>query len=80
MILISGATGNVGKELVGHLLAKDERIRVLVRDKHKAALRGDRVEMAVGDLDRPDTLQVAHICSLVPRACRGFPGGLKHHP
>lgn len=59
MILISGATGNVGKELVGFLLAKDERIRVLVRDKQKAAMRGDRVETAVGDLDRPDTLAVA---------------------
>ena len=59
MILISGATGNVGKELVGFLLAKDERIRVLVRDKQKAAMRGDRVETTVGDLDRPATLAVA---------------------
>ncbi len=56
MILVSGATGNVGKELVGFLLDKSAKIRVLVRDPKKAAHWGNRVEIVVGDLDQPETL------------------------
>lgn len=56
MILVSGATGNVGKELVGFLLDKGVKVRVLVRDSQKAARWGNRVEIAVGDLDQPETL------------------------
>jgi uncharacterized protein YbjT (DUF2867 family) len=56
MILISGATGNVGKELVELLVDKGEQIRVLVRDDRKVAHLGNRVEVVIGDLDKPDTL------------------------
>lgn len=56
MILLSGATGNVGKHLVELLLAKGVKFRVLVRDSNKLAHLGDRVEIAVGDLDKPETL------------------------
>lgn len=59
MILISGATGNVGKELVEQLLDRGERIRVLVRDERKVAHLGNQVERAVGDLDKPETLSAA---------------------
>lgn len=59
MILISGATGNVGKELVQQLLDKGERIRVLIRDERKVAHLGNQVERAVGDLDQPETLAAA---------------------
>jgi len=59
MILISGATGNVGKELVKQLLDKSAQIRVLIRDERKAADFDHRVEVAVGDLDKPDTLATA---------------------
>ena len=56
MILISGATGNVGKELVRFLLDKGAKVRVLVRDPKKVSHWGNRVEVAVGDLDQPVTL------------------------
>lgn len=56
MILVTGATGNVGKELVRQLLDKDAQVRVFVRDKRKAANLGDQVELVLGDLDKPETL------------------------
>jgi uncharacterized protein YbjT (DUF2867 family) len=59
MILITGATGNVGKELVRLLLDKGAQVRVLVRDERKVSHLGGRVEVAVGDLDRPNTLAAA---------------------
>ncbi len=59
MILVTGATGNVGKELVRQLLEMKEAVRVFVRDERKVAYLGDRVEHAVGDLDKPETLQAA---------------------
>ena len=59
MILISGATGNVGKELVPQLLDKGAQIRVLIRDERKAAAFDNRVEVVVGNLDKPETLAAA---------------------
>lgn len=59
MILVTGATGHVGAELVEQLLDKGEHIRFFTRDAHRAAHLGDRVEVAVGDLDQPDTLDAA---------------------
>ncbi|HJS19999.1 MAG TPA: SDR family oxidoreductase [Anaerolineales bacterium] len=56
MILVSGASGNVGKELIPNLLKKGARVRVLVRDPGKSASLGNQVEVAIGDLDQPETL------------------------
>ena len=44
MILVTGATGNVGKFLIPQLLAKGAPVRILVRDKSKVAQLGDRDE------------------------------------
>lgn len=50
-VLVTGATGNVGAEVVRHLLARGIRPRALVRDLDRArALLGDGAELAVGDL------------------------------
>jgi uncharacterized protein YbjT (DUF2867 family) len=59
MILVTGATGNVGKFLIPQLLAKGAPVRILVRDKSKVAHLGERVECVIGDLDRPETLRPA---------------------
>lgn len=59
MILISGATGHVGKHLVGQLLDKGVAIRVLVRDEKKVADLPNQVERAIGDLNKPETLVAA---------------------
>jgi uncharacterized protein YbjT (DUF2867 family) len=56
MILITGATGHVGRELVPQLLQAGHPVRVLVRDPRKVAALDPSVQRAVGDLDRPETL------------------------
>lgn len=59
-VLVTGATGTVGSGLVQALRAKDVHVRALVRDAGKAAgLRAHGVEVALGDLDRPETLEPA---------------------
>ena len=60
MILITGATGNNGRELVRQLVAAEQRVRALVRNPAKAAdLKGTNVELAVGDFDQPETFDAA---------------------
>lgn len=58
MILVTGATGNVGGEVVRALVAAGEEVRALVRDPAEDALPGG-VEAAAGDLNRADTLSGA---------------------
>jgi uncharacterized protein YbjT (DUF2867 family) len=59
MILISGSTGHVGKDLVPLLLEQGQQVRVLVRDPGKLPEWKDRVEVAIGDLDKPESLASA---------------------
>ena len=56
MILITGATGNIGTELIPLLRESGQSLRVLVRDERKVAHLDACVERAVGDLDKPETL------------------------
>jgi (4-alkanoyl-5-oxo-2,5-dihydrofuran-3-yl)methyl phosphate reductase len=56
MILITGATGNIGKELVPLLCENSWPIRLLVRDEKKVAHLDPRIERTVGDLNDPETL------------------------
>jgi predicted dehydrogenase/nucleoside-diphosphate-sugar epimerase len=53
-ILVLGATGFIGQELVRHLIAAGHPVRVLVRDPGRlpADLKRLQVDMAVGDLSR----------------------------
>ncbi|HBG50518.1 MAG TPA: nucleoside-diphosphate sugar epimerase, partial [Gammaproteobacteria bacterium] len=60
MILVVGATGNIGNEVVRLLRAKGVATRVLVRDKAKAtSMFGEDVEVVEGDLRDPASLPVA---------------------
>lgn len=59
MILVTGATGTVGAELVPRLLAAGQAVRVLTRDPAKTAHLGNEVQVATGDLDKPETLAAA---------------------
>ena len=55
MIVVTGASGNVGGELV-ELLAREQRpVRALVRDRDSMAGRAG-VDVVAGDLNRPETL------------------------
>src|SRR5262245_26606267 len=59
MILVTGATGTVGRELVPQLLGAGQNVRVLVHDPAKAARFGGDVDEVLGDLDSPETLEPA---------------------
>ena len=61
MILVTGATGNVGSEVVARLLASETKVRVLTRDAAKAARFGDQVEVARGDLGDAESVARAVI-------------------
>jgi uncharacterized protein YbjT (DUF2867 family) len=56
MIVVAGATGNVGRELVGQLVAMNQPVRALVRDPAKAPAGAAAV---AGDLTDPSTLRPA---------------------
>ncbi len=59
-ILVTGATGNVGSSLIPNLTNLGADVRALVRDESKAqGLKDAGVEVVVGDLDKPDTLDAA---------------------
>jgi len=58
MILVTGGTGNVGRELVDRLLAAGQAVRATSRDPSRARLpRG--VGVVAADLMRPESLPVA---------------------
>jgi uncharacterized protein YbjT (DUF2867 family) len=57
MILVTGATGNIGGPLVQMLLASKQQVRVLTRDRARVTASG--VEIVVGDLEQPATLAPA---------------------
>ena len=61
MILITGATGYIGRHLVARLAQNGERPRCLVRDVKRAAqiLPADGVEFVQGDTTRADALAAA---------------------
>ncbi|MEU9863079.1 NAD(P)H-binding protein [Streptomyces sp. NPDC047971] len=59
-VLVSGATGTVGRQVVAELLARGHAVRALTRDAAKArAVLPEPVEIAVGDLTDPDSLAPA---------------------
>ncbi|MFI6603902.1 NAD(P)H-binding protein [Nonomuraea sp. NPDC050536] len=59
MILITGATGHVGSELVRQLDEGGQPVRVLVRDPARVARLPAHIERVVGDLADPQTLAAA---------------------
>lgn len=61
LILVTGATGYVGGRLVPRLLEAGYRVRCLVRDPARLQGRAwlDRVELAQGDMLRPESLAAA---------------------
>jgi uncharacterized protein YbjT (DUF2867 family) len=58
MILVTGATGNVGTEVVTALAAREADVRALARDPGRVAPPAG-VEVVAGDLEQPDSLTSA---------------------
>jgi uncharacterized protein YbjT (DUF2867 family) len=63
MILVTGASGYVGNNLVRRLIQAEKPVRAMVRSRAKAEARladvRDRVEIVTGDVTRRDTLAPA---------------------
>ena len=58
-ILVTGATGSIGSEVVRALQERDSRIRVLVRNPAHVAHLPDSIERVQGDLADPQTIEAA---------------------
>ncbi|HEY9683092.1 MAG TPA: SDR family oxidoreductase [Oculatellaceae cyanobacterium] len=56
MILVTGATGNIGSEVVKQLVAKGKKVRVVSRDAAKLAGIPAGVEKVVGEISDASTL------------------------
>ena len=59
MLLLTGATGQVGSALLGRLLAEGEIVRCLVRDPRRLGPQRVRVQIALGDLADPPSFRNA---------------------
>ena len=60
MILVTGATGTVGTDLVKALTSRGEHVRAMVRDSEKAvSTLGHGVEIVEGDFGNPETFDAA---------------------
>ena len=59
MILLTGATGNVGSALLRRLTAEGTPVRALVRDQRRLGDQRVRVQIALGDLADPPTFRNA---------------------
>jgi uncharacterized protein YbjT (DUF2867 family) len=57
-ILVIGASGNVGRQVVRQLVPTGAAVRALVRDPESADLPAE-VDVMAGDLTRPDTVDAA---------------------
>jgi (4-alkanoyl-5-oxo-2,5-dihydrofuran-3-yl)methyl phosphate reductase len=58
VVLVTGATGTVGREVVAQLLAAGEKVRALTRNPSRAQL-DEQVEVVAGDFNQPETLAKA---------------------
>ena len=57
MILVTGATGNNGVEIIKRLATRNVPVRAMVRDRDRAtAITLPNVEVVEGDFDRQQTL------------------------
>jgi NAD(P)H dehydrogenase (quinone) len=59
VILVTGATGNIGRALVAHLVAAGAPVRTLVRDIQRGAALLPGVPLALGDFGNPASLASA---------------------
>jgi dihydroflavonol-4-reductase len=79
-ILITGATGFIGRQLTRDLLAQGAGVRLLARDRRKArALFGDAAEICPGALEDPAA--VARACrdvSVIYHIAGSYRFGLRH--
>ncbi len=66
MILVTGASGNVGSKVASHLIASGRPTRVFSRNLSHLARIPDSADKVVGDLHDPQSLE--HALTGVDRA------------
>jgi uncharacterized protein YbjT (DUF2867 family) len=59
MILITGASGNVGKEVLRQIVQTGVQVRAAFQSVRKGALAPSGIEVVVADYNQPDTLRAA---------------------
>jgi uncharacterized protein YbjT (DUF2867 family) len=59
VILLTGATGNLGSALLRRLVAEGRQVRCLVRDPRRLGIERVRVQIALGDLANPASFRNA---------------------
>jgi uncharacterized protein YbjT (DUF2867 family) len=59
MILVTGSTGHVGREVVRQLLQRGEKVRALIHDRAKAGQLPAEAEIIVGELENPRSMRDA---------------------
>jgi uncharacterized protein YbjT (DUF2867 family) len=61
VILVTGATGTIGKDVVKGLIAKGEQVRAMIHNPEKTppASREPGAEYVTGDLEKPETVIAA---------------------
>jgi uncharacterized protein YbjT (DUF2867 family) len=79
MILVAGGTGQLGRDVVGRLVARGLPVRVLTRDVERGRLAlgtlADKVELVAGDVRDRSSLDTAVTgASTVMAAVQGFGG------
>lgn len=75
MILVAGGSGRLGSLVVDLLRAQLLPVRVLTRDRVRAAHLGERVEIVIGDVRDPSSLSAAlEGVDVVISAVHGFMG------
>ncbi|MGJ0184362.1 SDR family oxidoreductase [Corynebacterium sp.] len=58
-VLVIGATGSIGRHVVSEALQQGYAVKALVRDQARGAVLPGAVELVIGDLTRPETLDDA---------------------
>ena len=56
-ILIAGATGSIGRELVKQALDEGHKVTALVRDPSRLLIANQSLEIAQGDVMQPETIE-----------------------
>jgi NADH dehydrogenase len=59
MLLLTGATGQVGSAVLARLVARGDDVRCLVRDPRRLGVQRVRVQIALGDLTDPPSFRNA---------------------
>ncbi len=60
MILVTGATGRIGRRVINRLVDQGQEVRALVRNKEKAEMiLPDGTELVIGDLGDEDVIRAA---------------------